>query len=210
MSKGKEIVAKLFDKYYGGEKARQAAFTALSNWCRPKQVLYPGGFIHINASFEFPSVTYVDNDKNAKKFFNYMDDVTTLVSKQKVYEDEPELRFYGQSYEIPIDEPDESYDLIISLYAGFISKPCKRYLKKGGVLAVNNSHGDAGLASIDSDLKFIGVIKGSGENLKVCESKLDDYFHPKKDIQITEELLRDSGRGVGYTKTAPLYLFRKK
>ena len=35
----------------------------------------------------------------------------------------------------------------------------ERYLKVGGILAVNNSHGDAGLASIDPDYEFIGVIQ---------------------------------------------------
>ena len=40
---------------------------------------------------------------------------------------------------------DRSVDLLISQYAGIISQPCKRYLKPGGYLLVNNSHGGRGV-----------------------------------------------------------------
>ncbi|VDA99574.1 hypothetical protein S1OALGB6SA_644 [Olavius algarvensis spirochete endosymbiont] len=99
--------------------------------------------------------------------------------------------------------------MLISLYAGFISKPCKRYLKLGGILAVNNSHGDASLVSIDPDYELIGVIQGRGDRLRVVEEKLDAYFKPKKQTVVTEELLRKANRGIGYTKTAPAYLFKR-
>ena len=36
-------------------------------------------------------------------------------------------------------------DVLLSQYAGFISEPCKGYLRAGGVLVANNSHGDARL-----------------------------------------------------------------
>ena len=81
-----------------------------------------------------------------------MDDVVSFVVRHKVYNETPMMAFHSSSYEADLPEPNGSFDLLISLYAGFISKPCKRYLKRGGILAVNNSHGDAGLASIDPDI----------------------------------------------------------
>lgn len=74
---------------------------------------------------------------------------------------------------------------------------------------MNNSHGDAGLASIDPDYEFIGVIQGRGDRLCVIEEDLDAYFQPTKETKVTEELLRKLNRGIGYTKTAPGYLFKR-
>ena len=200
---------KLYEKYYAGEKARRGLFAALKSWMSPGRVLYPGSFIHLTASFVFPSVVYVDSDHNAKRFFSKMDEVLALIEKNQVYRQKPEVVFHGTSYETDFGEADESCDLLLSLYAGFISKPCKRYLKIGGILAVNNSHGDAGLASIDPDYMIIGAVHGRGDRLRVTEEGLEDYFKPKKDTRVTEELLRKLNRGVGYTKTAAAYLFRK-
>jgi len=202
-------VENLFDKYYAGDKARRGAFDVLASWRTWERVLYPGSFIHVTASFLFPSVTYVDNDRNAKRFFLQMDEVRALIERNKIYDEAPQLTFHGTSYESSLDEPERSFDLLLSLYAGFISKPCKRYLKLGGILAVNNSHGDAGLASIDSDYLFIGAIQGRGDHLRVVQENLDGYFQPKKETDVTEELLRKRGRGVSYTKTAPVYLFER-
>jgi len=202
-------VQELYKKHYAGNKARRGFFDALAAWRQPKRVLYPGSFIHVTASLVFPSVVYVDNDRNAKRFFSKMDDVVSFVARHKVYGETPEMAFHGSSYEADIPEPDGSFDLLISLYAGFISKPCKRYLKLGGILAVNNSHGDASLASIDPGYEFIGVIQGRGDRLRVVEENLDAYFKPKKATKVTEELLRKLNRGIAYTKTAPGYLFKR-
>ncbi|MBU1049394.1 hypothetical protein KKG90_05140 [Candidatus Bipolaricaulota bacterium] len=203
------FVGNLYEKYYAGDKARRGLFDALAAWRTWERVLYPGSFIHVTASFLFPSVIYVDNDRNAQRFFSQMDEVRAFVEKNKVYEESPQLTFYGTSYESSLDEPERSCDLLLSLYAGFISKPCKRYLKIGGILAVNNSHGDAGLASIDSDYLFISSVQRRGDQLRVVQDNLDAYFKPKKKTDVTEELLRRLGRGVAYTKTAPLYLFER-
>ena len=202
-------VEKLYEKHYAGEKARRGFFDVLAGWRQPERVLYPGSFIHVTASLVFPSVVYVDNHRNAKRFFSEMDDVVSFVDRHKVYSETPEIVFHGSSYEAGIPEPDGSFDLLISLYAGFISKPCKCYLRLGGILAVNNSHGDAGLASIDPDYEFVGVIQGRGDRLRVVEENLDAYFKPKKATKVTEELLRKLNRGIGYTKTAPGYLFKR-
>jgi len=202
-------VEDLYEKYYAGKKARRELFDALAAWRSWERVLYPGSFIHVTASFVFPSVVYVDNNCKAKHFFSRVESVLSFVERYRVYPNVPEIGFHGVSYEAEFEEPENSFDLLISLYAGFISKPCKRYLKVGGVLAVNNSHGDAGLASINPDYQLIGVVRGRGHRFCVMEGRLDDYFKPKKETRVTEELLRNLGHGIAYTKTAPAFLFRR-
>ena len=86
----------LYEKYYAGDKARRGLFDALAAWRPPERVLYAGSFVHVTASFVFPSVTYVDNDRNAKRFFAQMDDVVSLVRRNKVYEEAPEVFFHGE------------------------------------------------------------------------------------------------------------------
>ncbi len=103
----------------------------------------------------------------------------------------------------------EDFDLLISQYAGFISDSCKVYLKIGGILLVNNSHGDAGLASIDKDYQLIASIHKSKGKYRISYSSLEQYFIPKRKLNITIDYLHELGKGIGYTKTAPLYLFQR-
>ena len=98
---------------------------------------------------------------------------------------------------------------MISQYAGFISRACRLYLKVGGILVVNNSHGDASMASISNDYKFIAVINKRGKKFSLSTRNLEQYFIPKKNIEITEEFLEKHMRGVGYTKTATDYIFKR-
>jgi len=197
----------LYTKYYGGKKARREFFDALAAWHHPERVLYPGSFIHVTASFVFPSVVYVDINRNARRFFSETDAVAALIEKNKIFPQKPALVFHGTNYEAAIDEAERSFDLLISFYAGFVSEHCRRYLKIGGILAANNSHGDAGLAFINSGYEFIGVLQRRGEQLRVSEDNLDAYFESKKEVN--EEALRKLKRGIGYTKSAPAYLFRR-
>ena len=43
----------------------------------------------------------------------------------------------------------------------------------------------------------------------MVEENLDAYFTPKRETKVTEELLRKQNRGIGYTKTASAYLFKR-
>ena len=203
------MAERLYEKYYAGDRERRGLFVAIAKRYQPKRVLYPGGFIHVAASFEFPSVVYVDNDRQARRFFAKPEQVSALVTNRKTYDEAAEIQFFGQSYESPLDLPDNSFDLLISLYAGFISAPCRRYLKVGGLLVVNNSHADAGLASIDANYALVGVVVGRGDRLRVAEDNLDQYLIPKKSEPVTELLLRTRGRGIAYTKAATAYVFER-
>ena len=132
-------------------------FRLLNNMYDIGRVIYPGSYIHISPSFIFSDVVYIDSDKNAKKYFN-SNELNPMVTERKEYIEDPKITFIGLSYENPLEELHASFDLLISQYAGFISNSCKKFLRIGGYLLVNNSHGDAGLAAIDEDYKLISTV----------------------------------------------------
>jgi len=173
-----------------------------------KSAVYPGSFVHVTPSFVFPITTYIEMDKRAAKFFG-SPEMYDFVNRMKKYPDEPEIRFFAQDYIKPAAGEDEKYDLLISQYSGFVSRYCKRYLKIGGILLVNNSHGDASMASIDEDYIFIGAVLKTGGKYRISEKNLSEYFIPKKPVQTTPEYLEEIQRGIGYIKTASSYVFRK-
>ena len=200
----------LYNKYHlDRNDERIGLFSFLSNNFDIERVLYAGSFVHVTPSFFFPRVVYVDNAKQAKHFFND-EGVVDFILKRKRYAEKPTVTFRYQDYREDIGEPNDSFDLLISLYAGFVSQFCKKYLKTGGLLLTNNSHGDASMASIDSDYKFVGVLKRrNDQKYAFSDTNLDTYFIPKKPIKITKEHLEKIQRGIGYTKYASAYLFRK-
>jgi len=197
----------LYKKYHVDRDYESLSlFEQVSEKYNIKSFLYPGCYVHITPSLCIPRGVYVDTELPAKKFFDDPSVVEYIESK-KSYPETPQVSFYHQSYNDPIDEPEESFDLIISQYAGFISEPTKKYLKKGGILLVNNSHGDAGLASIDPDFKLVAVTNNRDGKTVLSERDLDQYFVPKKAVEITPEYLKELERGVGYTKAATNYIF---
>ena len=202
-------VAQSYKKYYIDRDYEQIdLFQLIKRTFEIKRAIYPGSYIHISPSFIFPDVVYIDSDKNAIKFFN-SNKLIELISERKEYNDAPNISFHGIDYKVLIDELYRQFDLMISQYAGFISDACKAYLKIGGFLLVNNSHGDAGLASIDEDYKLISTVHKSKGNYRLSDTSLEKYFIPKRNIVVTKEMLYKTGKGVGYTKPAPLYIFQR-
>lgn len=172
-----------------------------------KSCLYPGSHVHVTPSFYIPRVVYVDSDTKTKKIFANIEEVIAFIARRKVYRQEALYDFFGQSYSKPLPI-DEQFDFLFSQYAGPISQDCKRYLKKGGILVANNSHADAGLAALDPDYELIAVANNRGAKVSISEKNLDHYFVPKKESLSLSEL-RALGKGVGYTKTADNYIFKK-
>ena len=104
---------------------------------------------------------------------------------------------------------DRSFDLLVSLYAGFISERCTDHLRVGGTLLVNPSHGDAAMASIDPRYQLTGVVVSRNGDYSIVRSGLGDYLIPKKPQIVTVEGLHESGRGIGYTTSPFAYLFTR-
>jgi hypothetical protein len=200
----------LYKKYHiDKEDERLDIFRILAEKFKIKTALYPGSYVHITPSLVIPKVVYVDDYKKTKQFYNNPA-LYEFIFQKKQYKEEAEIGFHFKDYRKNIDEPKESFDLLISQYAGFISQYCKKYLKAGGLLVANNSHGDASMASIDKDYEFTGVFnKRRGSKYAFSDKNLNTYFIPKKPRKITKVYLKQIQKGIGYTKYASSYLFRK-
>ena len=185
-------------------------FREIKNKINPKKVLYPGSYVHITPSLIFPDVTYVDSFKNTKKFYDSKE-VKEYINENKEYSEESQFTFYQQDYFKDIPEDLESFDVVISQYAGFVGQAVKKYLKRGGVLVCNNSHGDASMASLDGDYELYAIYRRrSDDKFTISDKNLSDYLIPKKKDSLSKELLERTMRGVAYIKSPSGYIFRKK
>jgi hypothetical protein len=187
---------KYIEYYKGLDDFYLPFFYWLKNNYPIKKVLYPGSYTHITTSLVFPEVVYVDNtnsseitfkDKNTRKFIN----------RYKLYDKISEIRFYLTDYrKIPNEKP-LSFDLLISISAGFISTTCGKYLRKGGLFLSDNDHNDAARGYVSNSYELIGVlnnIKSSRHDhhsKNIQENVLFDekYFKRKrKEIESSSEI----------------------
>ncbi len=198
----------LWDKQNTHPGDRWRLFSAVAGTFAAERVLYPGSYVDIAASFVFPKVTYVDSDARAKAFFSDISGVNEIIAAQAGSPTNPQYRFIHGDYTAEMGI-DADYDLLLSLYAGFVSAHCTRYLQVGGVLLVNPSHGDAAMASIDPRYELCGVVTSSSGDYRVNTEGLGDYLIPKKQVELSPEMLRERGRGIAYTKSPFAYLFRR-
>jgi hypothetical protein len=197
-----------YQKYYQNGDRREI-FKLLVDYYDIQSALYPGSYIHIAPSFYIPKTVYVDSYKKIKNFFNN-GIIFEFIEKNRVYKKKPTVRFHNSNYNLDFGEKLEDFDLLISLHAGFVSQSCKKYLKEEGILLANNSHGDASMAHLDTDYKFIAKIYRANRQYWLTDKNLENYFVPKKrNLKITKKYLKEIQRGVGYTKTASAYVFRK-
>ena len=199
----------LYQKYFQEKQfERLDLFEIIADRFNVQRALYAGSFVHITPSFVFPDVVYVDNDKQAKQFFG-KPEIFKFIARRKMYPQEAKVTFHFADYRNGFDEPFETFDLLLSQYAGFVGQHCKPYLKTGGFLVANNSHGDAGLAAIDDDYQLKAVFSVRNGKHRISETNLNEYFIPKSQIQITRAYLEKLQKGIGYKKTAGVYLFQK-
>ncbi len=186
---------------------RSGLFAALADVCSVERALYPGSYVDMSPSTVFRSVTYVDTDARAARFFAD----TGLVRAQLAGRTRPgagaEVRFLAADYTRPLDVPDGSMDLLISLFTGPMWEHARRYLRQGGWLLANTSHGEASLAALDPALRLVAAVKSRGDRYRLVTDGLEDYLVPKRPETADADRIRSSGRGVAYTSTAFAYLF---
>jgi hypothetical protein len=182
---------------------RKELYQVVAQIFKVKRALYPGSHIDLSPSKVIPTVIYIDSFKGAVKFFKHMDEIRQYLETEKTYKEPVEIDFYGEDYYHDFDL--EPVDLIISQYAGFVSQATKRYLKKGGILLSNDSHGDATLAYHDKEFEFLGIINAKNE---LITDGLDEYFKlDKKTVNLDE--VRKSMKLPKYKKRAENYIFKK-
>ncbi len=199
----------IYEKYFvSSQSERPGLFRALKEKYECNSTIYPGSFVHITPSLIFPKTVYIDSDRRVQKFFDDPE-VLDWVLQNKEYSEVPSIQGFQQNYSNPLPAEVGEFDLMISQYAGFVSQDCKKYLKSGGILLANNSHADAGLAYLDPDYEFIGVVNRNNGKWTIKDSDLEEYFVPKKGEHPPKAKLLETMRGVGYAKTATNYIFRK-
>ena len=133
-----------------------------------------------------------------------MELIKKYIVENKEYEEPCDIVFMGQDYTRELNI--EPVDLIISQYAGFVGQATKKYLKAGGILLCNDSHGDATLSRFDDDFDFIGVI---GKNNRIINTKLDDYFVLPRSKTVDLVRVKEKMKGPKYELSAENYLFCK-
>lgn len=199
---------RLWDQQNRHPGDRRGLFEAVSS-LSPRRVLYPGSYVDVAASVVFDDVVYVDSDDRARRFFEDAPGVRELVLGERGDGVAPKVAFVHGDYRQPIGLADEAFDLLVSLYAGLVSDHCTRYLKIGGHLLVGPSHGDVALASLDSRYQLGAVVIGKNGSYRASTAQLGEYLIPKSSVELTPDLIRQRGRGVGYTRSASAYLFER-
>jgi hypothetical protein len=188
---------------------RTPLFAAIADRFPISLVLYPGCSLDISASFVFPSVTYVDTNRRAAKFFADRVEVGKLIDRRKRYSGEFDFAFHQLDFiNEALPETDGSFELLISLSAGFVSSSCKRYLADGGWLLANDADGDANMAMLDPDFSLVAVILLTDGRFRVETKGVERYFVQKRSTEVTSESLRARGSGHAHTKKAFAYIFR--
>ena len=186
---------------------RLRLFAAVAEFVGEVSVLYPGSFVDIAPSFVFDTVTYVDSDRRAAKFFADETGVDELIEQHRSRPGRAHWRFLAADYRTDLDVPPVG--LLVSLYAGLISEHCARYLDAGGWLLVNPSHGDVAMAALEPQYTLGAVVRARSGRYSISDSGLDEYLVPKHPIELTAELIRERSRGIAYTRSPFAYLFRR-
>lgn len=204
-----EFTHRLWAKQDQHRGDRQRLFATLNEVFEVSTVLYPGSFVDIATSFVFEDVTYIDTDRRAAQFFADTKGVDEIITQHRTADTGTNWRFISADYTADLELPSDHYDLLVSLYAGFVSENCTRHLRPGGLLLANPSHGDAAMASINPDYQLVAVVTTQSGNYAIRRDNLDSYMRPKRPTVITAETLHQTGRGIGYTKPAFAYVFQR-
>ena len=197
-----------WSQYQGSIGDRSGLFAAVADTWPIEQALYPGSYVDLSPSTAISSVTYVDTDARATRFF--ADDA--LLGSELAGRTRPgagqQVHYVSADYTQPLDVPDESADLLISLFAGLVFEHCRRYLRPGGWLLANTSHGDASLAALDPTTRLVAAVHQQADRYRLDVDELDRYLVPKRPDAADPDKIRASGRGIAYTKTAFAYVFQ--
>ncbi len=199
----------LYSKYHSSRQdERLGLFRGLVERYGVSSALYPGCFVHVTPSFVIPRVVYMDTDARAARFFSGPA-ALGLVCSEREYAADPQVTFHRGDYTAPIAEDDEAFDLLISQYAGFVSRACKRHLLVGGHLVANNSHGDASMAALDPDFDLVAVYGRRGETFTFTSDELETYMRPKRGVAPSQADLERTRTGPAFTRAAAGYVFRR-
>lgn len=173
-----------------------------------RRALYPGSYVDLSPSVAIPSVTYVDTDRRAARYFADPDLPRSELAGRADPGAATEIRFLHADYTEGLPLPKAGFNLLISLYAGPVWDHCRQYLAPGGLLLANASHGDASLAALDPTLELAAVADHAHGRWTVVSDRLERFLVARDPSRNDPAAIRRSGRGIAYTRPAFAYLFR--
>ena len=153
-----------------------------------RRALYPGSYLHVTPSLVFPEVCYVDSVKGIAAALA-SPDLLEYLSGHREYSENPRIWCYEEDYARFDSEPHVSFDLLISLNAGFVSQACRSFLKPGGLLLANNGHYDAARAQVDPGYRLVGALDGGSLLLDSSHPDLSSHFRTAKGEALTLEMV---------------------
>ena len=188
---------------------RSELFKAIAQRWQIESALYVGSYLDLAPSAAFTSVTYVDVDRRAAAFFSDDALVSSQLKGKTASSAGARVEFLQADYTSPLQLPEESFDLLISLFTVPAWRSCQRYVKRSGLLLANASHGEASLAALDPHLQLAAVIHEDGGVYRLDDHDLDGYLIPKRAEHANADFIRAQGKGIRYTKEAFAYLFSR-
>lgn len=196
---------------------RTPLFAAVAEAFEIRRALYLGSYVDLAPSMAIPDVTYVDLDRRAARFFADEELVRAELGGKAPGASaesggptarEPRVRFVAADFTQGVDVPEASMDLLISLFTVPAWEACRRYLRPGGYLLANASHGEASLAALDPGLTLVAAVEHRDGRYRLVRERLERYLVPKRPEHADPERIRATGRGIAYTRPAFGYVFR--
>ncbi len=188
---------------------RSGLFAALRERWHPAKALYPGSYLDLSPSTAIASVTYVDTDRRAARYFAGGPLVAAELQGRTLLGAGTEVAFLHMDYTEALPLPPRGFDLLISLFAGPVWEHCSHHLSPDGLFLANASHGDASLAGLDPALQLVAAVHQRDGRYRLDTEALDSYLLPKRPATADPELIRRQGRGIAYTRTAFAYVFAR-
>jgi len=188
---------------------RAGLFEVLKRTYDCSTVLYPGCSIHITPSFYFPHVIYVDKSAAAEEFFNDARSILEFVNSSKKYKQSAYIQFIHGDYTKPLPVREENYDLLISLYAGEISKSCIKYVKPGGIILTNNHHRDAEDALGDSMAILDAIVYKRGRKYVIDKNASKNHTEIYNKHGKSKRDMKNTSRGMEYVDNQCYFVLRK-
>ena len=200
-------VVETYQNYIQKIGDRYELYKVVAQTFQIEAAIYPGSHVDITPSFVIPKITYIDNFSGSIKFFADLESIRGYIDQHKDYAQPCEVAFLPNDY---TDEMEIApVDLIISQYAGFVGQSTKQYLKPGGIMLCNDSHGDATHAKMDADYEFLGVVENNENGYRINFDEISKYFLLPKEKQIDLNIVRSKMKGLKYSTNAENYVFRK-
>ncbi|KAF1085133.1 hypothetical protein SPSYN_01269 [Sporotomaculum syntrophicum] len=188
---------------------RADLFGLIKNKYNCNTVLYPGCSIHITPSFYFQHVVYVDISEEARNFFQDTQNIINRINSNKKYKQSAYIKFIHDDYTKQLTLRENNYDLLIAIYAGGITKSCKKYIKPGGIIVTNNHHNDAQEALRNSDVRLEALIRRKGRKYQVEESTREKLLKTLQNHSIPLKNMRNSNNGMEYVDNEYYFVLRK-